>query len=331
MFFDLEPEKAVINDINPSLMSAYRLIGEKPEDLKRRLRLYAAARKQAALFAEDLSEDALRLHRKLLSTPIDQARVEITGFIKKREGGFKKRSQSEWPASGSLWPYVVRSITDKMLRTRRHEDRNGEWSDEDVQAQIETAVHAGLYTYIRDGYQPASELERVAKFLYLREFCYGAMFRFNKDGKFNIPYGGRSYDKKSLTTKINYWFSDEVVSLLQRTEKHTLSFEQLFSRIGLRSDDFIFLDPPYDTEFSDYDQFSFARKQQEDLAEWYAKLPCPALMIIGKTSLTQKLYRDAKRANSDIIIEEYEKVYSYNVRGRNSREITHLAIRNYDI
>jgi DNA adenine methylase len=134
-----------------------------------------------------------------------------------------------------------------------------------------------------------------------------------------------------MTGKLNYWFSDEVVGLLARTEKRAESFEEFLPRANLRDDDFIFFDPPYDTEFSDYDQFSFARREQEGLADIFAHLPCPALMIIGKTPLIEQLYLQAQQANPEIVIEEYEKVYAYNVRGRNERGMTHLAIRNYPL
>lgn len=54
-------------------------------------------------------------------------------------------------------------------------------------------------------------------------------------------------------------------------------------------------------------------------------------MVIGKTEFTERLYLDVQRRNPDVVIEEYEKVYAYNVRGRNDRSITHLGIRNHPV
>ena len=39
---------------------------------------------------------------------------------------------------------------------------------------------------------------RGADFLFLREYAYAAMFRYNRRDEFNVPYGGISYNRKSL-------------------------------------------------------------------------------------------------------------------------------------
>jgi len=331
VYFDLEPQEALINDINPTLIAAYDLIGSRPHELEEHLREYAAARKQVAIFGEKVAEEILALHRNLTDHSVGDRKPELEQLIKSMRPSLTEASQAQWPADDALWPYVMAAIMSKVGRIHTHEKKGIEWKDEDVVGQIITGAHAGLYTFVRDGCEPTEDIRKVAQFLYLREFCYGGMFRFNKQGKFNIPYGGRSYNDKSMTGKLNYWFSDEVVGLLARTEKRAESFEEFLPRANLRDDDFIFFDPPYDTEFSDYDQFSFARREQEGLADIFAHLPCPALMIIGKTPLIEQLYLQAQQANPEIVIEEYEKVYAYNVRGRNERGMTHLAIRNYPL
>ncbi|GAG40048.1 unnamed protein product, partial [marine sediment metagenome] len=87
--------------------------------------------------------------------------------------------------------------------------------------------------------------------------------------------------------------------------------------------------PPYDTKFSEYDQQSFGKKDQEDLAKLFGQLDCKALMIIKKTDFIHNIYQKQQKINSQVTIGEYKKNYSYNVRGRNQREVTHLLILNY--
>ena len=38
------------------------------------------------------------------------------------------------------------------------------------------------------------------------------MFRFSKDRKFNVPYGGRSYNLNYMTSKIGQMKSNDVIS-----------------------------------------------------------------------------------------------------------------------
>lgn len=42
----------------------------------------------------------------------------------------------------------------------------------------------------------------TALFLFLRNYSYSSMFRFNKQGDFNVPYGGISYNNHYLNNKL---------------------------------------------------------------------------------------------------------------------------------
>ena len=52
-------------------------------------------------------------------------------------------------------------------------------------------------------------------------------------------------------------------------------------------------------------------------------------MVIKKTSFIDEIYKEQQKLNPSITINEYDKNYSYNVRGRNERGVTHLLILNY--
>lgn len=72
---------------------------------------------------------------------------------------------------------------------------------------IEGSIRAGFYMAVRNRYNKARLMdlhgkERTADFLFLREYCYASMFRFNSKGEFNIPYGGISYNRKNFNSKI---------------------------------------------------------------------------------------------------------------------------------
>ena len=91
-------------------------------------------------------------------------------------------------------------------------------------------------------------------------------------------------------------------------------------------DDFMFLDPPYDCVFSDYGNIEhkdgFNERNQIELAKQYKQLECKALMVIGRTPLTEKLY-------GDMIVDEYGKSYAVNIRNRFKSEASHILISNY--
>ena len=93
-----------------------------------------------------------------------------------------------------------------------------------------------------------------------------------------------------------------------------------------KEEDFMFLDPPYDCVFSDYGNAEhkdgFNEKNHTELANAYKQLKCKALMVIGRTPLTEKLY-------SDMIVDEYGKSYSVNIRNRFKSSAKHILISNY--
>lgn len=87
-----------------------------------------------------------------------------------------------------------------------------------------------------------------------------------------------------------------------------------------------FLDPPYDCAFFNYGNVRYKNGFNEDshrrLAEDFKNLHYKALMVIGKTPLTEELY-------GHFIVDEYEKRYSVNMKNRVNSETKHLVIANY--
>ncbi len=78
--------------------------------------------------------------------------------------------------------------------------------DEDVVNNIETAFKSAYYMHFRHLYNNAEKFNinlpfHTAIFYFIREYCYASMFRYNKQGKFNVPYGGMSYNRKDFGKK----------------------------------------------------------------------------------------------------------------------------------
>ena len=88
---------------------------------------------------------------------------------------------------------------------------------------------------------------------------------------------------------------------------------------------FVFLDPPYDSEFTDYGYCKFDRQNQIELAEIFKTTKNKCLMIISETPFISELYKD-------FIKGKYSKKYAFKLHdGRIGDEIdkNHLIITNY--
>lgn len=176
-----------------------------------------------------------------------------------------------------------------------------------------------LYYQIRDMFNDLIDKKYSDALLYffINKTAYSGMIRYNSKGEFNVPYGRYANLNTSLVTKAHS-------RLLANTEIYNCDYKEIFEMA--EEDDFMFLDPPYDCIFSDYGNAEhkdgFNEKNHTELANAYKQLKCKALMVIGRTPLTEKLY-------SDMIVDEYGKTYAVNIRNRFKSEASHILISNY--
>ncbi len=156
----------------------------------------------------------------------------------------------------------------------------------------------------------------AALYYYINKTAYSGMIRYNKRGEYNVPYGRYRHLPVDSVTR-------QHADALARAEVTDGDFQQVLNACTPK--DFVFLDPPYDCAFSDYGnpelRGSFSISEHERLAESFFSLPCPGLMVIGRTDLTDRLY-------GAHIVHEYKKSYAVNIRNRFKSESTHILVSN---
>ncbi len=232
-------------------------------------------------------------------------------------------------ASGFL-ERAKRDLPLKFLRMRRVEGDVGRpLSRRDLLANVEGAVRAALYMTVRARYNEARLARRwdgvrSADFLFLREFAYAAMFRFNRRNEFNVPYGGVTYNRKSLASKLDVLFGARMAERLAATTLSSRDFEPFLRDACLTPDDFVFVDPPYDSDFSDYDNVPFGPADQLRLRDALARVPARVMVVIKDTPFVRELYAAPRWC-----LRESSKTYLWTIKSRNDRSATHLTITNY--
>lgn len=80
--------------------------------------------------------------------------------------------------------------------------------------------------------------KRAARFIYLNRFCFNGLFRTNRLGKFNVPYGAPKTD--------NVPSEAQLITCAKHLRKAKLisgDFREVLKLV--RRDDFVYLDPPY--------------------------------------------------------------------------------------
>ena len=154
-------------------------------------------------------------------------------------------------------------------------------------------------------------------YFFINKTAYSGMIRYNNNGEYNVPFGRYPNFNTRLVTK-------QHSELLQSADLYSVDYAEIFAMA--EEDDFIFLDPPYDCVFNDYGNIDmmngFDEAQHRRLAADFANLHCRALMVIGKTALTEELY-------GEYIFDEYYKNYAVNIRNRFNNDKMHIVVKNY--
>lgn len=81
--------------------------------------------------------------------------------------------------------------------------------------------------------------EWAARFIYLNRYCFNGLYRTNKKGNFNVPFGGGR--SGSLPTEVDLLEASQV---LKKAKLLTGDFFEIIL-LEAGADDFIYLDPPY--------------------------------------------------------------------------------------
>ncbi len=324
LYFHLNFRPSVINDINENLISFYNLIKSNNKKFKYYLNLIANIwdNLDNILPIEDFLVEKIKNNKNINILP-----KLIKNYLQKHKSFFEDIFLNKWEI---FEEQISRSITDKIKKLN---SKLGSLINianknflEEYKEQILTAKRAGFYYFLRDIVNDISyknkDLELyISSYIFVREFCFGSMFRYNKSGKFNIPYGGKAYNKKSFKKKVNYMFSYIVTDLLKNTEIYNLDFRDFFKNFQINEKDFIFIDPPYLSEFCNYENKHFKEKEHIEIVNILNSLECMYLVIVEYNLFSKKIYSNLKGEKFFI-----KDKYTYSIKGRNNRDVIYLLI-----
>ena len=198
-------------------------------------------------------------------------------------------------------------------------------SGEATREQELTGALGGVYATLRhySHHLPRGSVERAVLFWFVREFAFNGMHRFNRDGKPNVPYGGRTYNSKRLATRLRQAEQPATQSRLRHTTFKCGDFSALISQAN--EHDWIFLDPPYDSPFATYDGNAFSRQDHRRLADTLSRTAAKWLLVIAETDFVRATYAGLP----GVEISHFPKKYKNNIKGRFARDAMHLCIQNY--
>lgn len=298
VFMAFNAENYFINDKSVELINLYNFISDKNEIFYQWVNGIEIAWKNTLNYACSVGLETLFICFRNNEINLSQVKNSIENFINENKARILSNLPSVFTMNKDVFISEIKiNLIRKFQRMKKIELEKWLLPEEDVRINIETAFMSALYMYFRELYNDKNIQKQAefytALFLFIRNYAYSGMFRYNDSGDFNVPYGGASYNSKSLGNKIGYYQSENVLNKFSHTKIENLDFEEFFKKNVPQENDFVFLDPPYDSEFSTYAQNDFTKEDQARLANYLCK-DCKAkwMMVIKATPYILSLYEN---------------------------------------
>jgi DNA adenine methylase len=122
--------------------------------------------------------------------------------------------------------------------------------------------------------------DAASLFYYLNRTGYNGLCRFNSQGAFNVPFG--RYARITYLQDFSV-YRDALAGWQFSTAD--------IARVPLDADDFVYADPPYDVEFTQYSRRGFRWEDQVRTAERLARHAGPVVLVNQATPRIEALYR----------------------------------------
>ncbi|MBF0336925.1 MAG: DNA adenine methylase [Nitrospirae bacterium] len=189
--------------------------------------------------------------------------------------------------------------------------------------KLRCADNANFYLQQRENFNKnkAMPYHIAGQLIYLNKTCYNGLYRVNKKGEFNVPYG--RYHTPDLYEAKNIEAISDFLSNHKRIEHSYFTKTLSFAKPG----DFIYCDPPYHGGFTAYTAQGFTEEDQMELAGMCADLSNRGCHILASNSNTDFIWR-LWEAHSCFDIHEVEAPHSINCNGNGRGKVKELIITN---
>lgn len=218
----------------------------------------------------------------------------------------------------SLYEVIKNNVDELIECLREHECKNEETYFYKIREQDREKEHYKLLTPI----------QRASRLIYLNKTCYNGLFRVNKAGQFNTPFG--NYKNPNIVNE----YTLKAVSSYFNKAQITFTckdFDEVLK--GARKGAFVYLDPPYDpvsdtASFTGYDKGGFDQSEQIRLKNTCDKLDEKGIKFLLSNSATdfiKSLYKDK------YIIKTIQAKRAINSKSDKRGEIDEVLVMNFEL
>jgi DNA adenine methylase len=175
---------------------------------------------------------------------------------------------------------------------------------EELLLQLQTHQNSSDYFYqVRsldrspEVFAQLDEIQRASRMIFLNKTCYNGLYRVNRRGEFNAPFG--RYRNPCIVDDAGI---KSVHRFLNGRPVKILNTDFELAVAGARAGDLVYFDPPYDpvstsASFTAYQGGGFGRPEQRRLARVVHDLTrrgCRVMLSNSATDYIRSLYKDLR-------------------------------------
>ncbi|MCK5169186.1 MAG: DNA adenine methylase, partial [Bacteroidales bacterium] len=212
VYFSISSKKKYINDKSHELIDLYNVI--KSQDKLFFYVVYEIIHNWNLLqkIINNNSKKFIDFYNQFSSNHINELNAKnwILKFVVKHSLEFNGMLEASFNINlENFIKEINKNLTNKIKRMQKIEIEKGKLPNQDILDNIESALKSAFYIHFRYLYNNIKKYninksKEVAIFFFIRNFAYSGMFRYNKNGNFNVPYGGIGYNRKNLFKKVKY-------------------------------------------------------------------------------------------------------------------------------
>lgn len=171
-----------------------------------------------------------------------------------------------------------------------------------------------------------SDLNIASRFIYLNRTCFNGMYRVNRAGGFNVPFG--KYTNPLVCDASNLRRVSRALKDINITKQ---DYKEVLKKA--KKGDFIYFDPPYypvskTASFTSYTSESFLEKEQLELRDTFVELHkrgCFVMLSNSDTPFINKIYSEPKGLRVTVL----QAGRAINSDASKRGKITELLVTNY--
>lgn len=149
----------------------------------------------------------------------------------------------------------------------------------------------------QDDFKDRSSIARAARIIYLNKTCFNGLFRVNRQGQFNVPYGKYKNPTIAEPSVIR-----AISNYLKRSQVRILNGDFERAVAEAKEGAFIYFDPPYHplsptSSFTGYSTNGFGEDEQVRLKQLCDRLTargCQVLISNSAAPFIKDLYKDPR-------------------------------------